>query len=179
MAPPTYHRQPRVTATPVSDDFPALLDESQWTQAATFAQDDKYAGPSDRIGRHYRQRLDELDDAGLEQKRAERTAPPSPLRPTIERKGWAAGLPCRPLLAPMAAVDVSGGSGSGSVELSSSALGILKRQREAREAAEGAAYSGTKRPAHITDPAALQQRMSAYVRDGINPSRSRSTTTRG
>jgi hypothetical protein len=163
---PTYHRQPKITATPVPTDFPQLLDDQQWTQAATFAQNDKYSGPSERIGRYYRQRLDELDRPGLEQKRAERTAPASPLRPAIERKGWAAGLPCRPLLAP---VDLSDGDGgSSSSNLGASALGILQRQREASEQAAAVPYVGTHRNAHITDPDALQQRVAAYVRDGID-----------
>jgi hypothetical protein len=52
---PTYHRQPKITATPVPTDFPQLLDDQQWTQAATFAQNDKYSGPSERIGRYYRE----------------------------------------------------------------------------------------------------------------------------
>ena len=162
---PTYHRQPKITATPVPDDFPQLLDNSQWTQAATFGSNDKYAGPSERIGRYYRQGLNELDRAGLEEKRAERTAPASPLRPTIERKGWAAGLPCRPLLAP---VDVSDGAGSS--DLSASALGILERQRAAAAASASVPYTGTHRNAHITDPSMLQERVAAYVRDGIDGS---------
>ena len=159
----TYHRAPRVTATPARDDFPALLDDSQWTQAATFSQDEKYAGPSDRIGRYYRQRLDELDDEALDRKGAERTAPASPLRPTIERKGWAAGLPCRPLLlAPME-------EAVGAVDMSTSALGILKRQRDAKSLAAAEPHAGTHRSAHITDPVAIEERMAAYVRDGIDP----------
>ena len=174
---PTFHRQPKVTATPVPSDFPKLLDDSQWTQAATFSQDDKYSGPSQRIGRYYRQRLDELDGDGLEAKRMERTAPPSPLRPTIERKGWAAGLPCRPLLAP---VDVSidgmgefggaAGTGGPPPPLDASALGILQRQREAAEMASRGPYEGTRRQAHITDPSELQERVAAYIRDGIDAS---------
>ena len=35
------------------------------------AQDDKYSGPSQRIGRYYRQRLDEMSQAQLEQRRAQ------------------------------------------------------------------------------------------------------------
>ena len=165
---PTYHRQPKITATPVPSDFPQLLDDSQWTQAATFSQDDKYAGPSERIGRYYRQRLEELDRSGLEQKRMERTAPPSPLRPTIERKGWAAGLPCRPLLAPVDVSDTGGASSSS--DLSSSALGILQRQRDAEEQLKATPYTGTRRNAHITDQDALQDRVAKYVRDGIDES---------
>ena len=172
IRPPVYARQPKITATAVPSDFPQLLDDQQWTQAATFAQDDKYAGPSQRIGRYYRQRIDELDAVGLEQKRAERTAPPSPLRPTIERKGWAAGLPCRPLLPP---VDLSDdGYDYGRQEpppaLPDTALGLLMRQREAAERATRGPYEGTGRMPHIVDPEALQDRVASYVHDGIDGS---------
>ena len=46
-----FRRQPRVTAEPDSELYPALLDDSQWTQAATFNNDDHFTGPSARIGR--------------------------------------------------------------------------------------------------------------------------------
>ena len=32
-----FHRQPRVTATPAEDQYPALLDGDQWTLGATLA----------------------------------------------------------------------------------------------------------------------------------------------
>lgn len=163
----TFHREPRVTATPAPDVFPELLDDAQWTQAATFAQGDKYTGPSERIGRYYRQRLDELDEEGLERKRAERTAPPSPLRPTIERKGWAAGLPCRPLM--LSPVDVSEDVAGSSTDLGGTALGLLKRQRDAKLQDEADPHAGTKRSAHITEPVAIEERMAAYVHAGIDP----------
>ena len=74
----TFYRQPKSTAQPEQNNFPELLDDSQWTLAATFSQDDTFSGPSDRIGKYYRQALNELDTEGLSRKRAERTAPASP-----------------------------------------------------------------------------------------------------
>lgn len=160
-----YRRQPRVTAQPDQNQFPALLDDSQWTQAATFNQDDRFTRPSERIGRYYRQRLDEMSSAQLEQRRIQRSAKPSPLRPVIDRRGWAAGLPCRPLLNPVP-LDEEGEAPS--EELGSSAFKILSRQREAKEEADRAMYAGTQRSAHITDPAELYERMSRYVHEGID-----------
>ena len=90
--PGDFWRPPRATATADAADYPALLDAQQWTQAATFSQDDIHRGPSARIGRYYRPRFDELSREELEVKAAERTKPVSPLRPTVERTGWAAGL---------------------------------------------------------------------------------------
>ena len=153
--PPPWQRAPRVTAQPDPSEFPDLLDQQQWTQSATFSQSDRFSGPSERIGRYYRQRLDELDAAGLEQKHLERTAPASPLRPTIERKGWAAGLPCRPLLDPMgpaatAAAEEAAQMSASAPDLSSSALGILGRQRAAADAQARRAFEGTRRHQHIT-----------------------------
>ena len=161
--PSPWRKQPAVIAQPEEDDFPELLDQSLWTQSATFAQGDKYTGPSARIGRYYRQGLNELDGKGLEKARAERTAPLSPLRPTIERKGWAAGLACRPLLDPLAVSASDSAS-----DLSSSGLGILQRQREAAMLAEQAPFAGTSRTQHITDPAALEERKAKYVREQID-----------
>ena len=157
-----FIRQPRATAVPEPEHFPELLDDSQWTQAATFSQDENYSGPSDRIGRYYRQSLSELDSEALERKRAERTTPSSPLRPTIEKKGWAAGLACRPLLLGGAPEPEDGSS------MANSALGILQRQRTEASRAASAPHEGTKRSAHITDPVAIEQRMATYVRDGID-----------
>ena len=97
----TFYRQPKSTAVPEQANFPELLDDSQWTLAATFSQDDAFSGPSDRIGRYYRQQLDELNEGELEAKRDQRMQPASPLRPTVERTGWAPGLTCRPLLNPL------------------------------------------------------------------------------
>ena len=161
-----FRRQPRVTAQPDPELFPSLLDDSQWTQAATFNQDDRFTGPSERIGRYYRQRLDEMTGPQLEQRRQQRTAPASPLRPTIDRRGWAAGLPCRPLLAPVAPeeelVPVPDAA------LGSTALQILTRQREAKEQSEREMYDGTARSVHITNREALHERMSRYVQEGID-----------
>lgn len=164
--PSPFRRQPRVTAQPDAAQYPALLDASQWTLAATFSHDDRFTGPSERIGRYYRQRLDEMTAEQLEQRRAQRTAGQSPLRPTIDRRGWATGLPCRSLLPPMAADEQS----PTSPDLGSSALQILTRQREAKEEAERAMYVGTQRSVHITDPANMHERMSRYVREGIDQS---------
>ena len=159
-----FARQPRSTATPDEDEFPELVDGSQWTLAANFTQGDKWIAPSERIAQHYHPRLDELDAAGLTDKRAERTAPASPLRPTVERKGWAAGLACRPLmLMPIDVSDTSDGA------MDASALGILRRQREAEVRAEGVLHAGTHRQTHITDADANAARMQKYVRDGIDP----------
>ena len=130
-----------------------------------FSQDDKYAGPSERIGRYYRQKLEELDGgAGAEAGRTHCTDLTAPSHHRAQGLGGWSPLP------PAAGADGGGGRVSGLV-LGAELVGArhTERQREAREAAEGVAYSGTKRPAHITDPVALQQRMSAYVRDGINP----------
>ena len=66
-----WQRQPRIIAQPEAQDFTQLLDDSQWTQAATFVPTDRYTGPSARIGRYYRQGLNELDVRGLEEKRQE------------------------------------------------------------------------------------------------------------
>ena len=105
--PSPFKKEPRVNAEP-NGSYPKLLDDEQWTQAATFAQTDRFTGPSHRIGRFYRQQLNELSVEGLQQKQQERTAPASPLRPTIERKGWAAGLPMRSLLDPLSATAAEG-----------------------------------------------------------------------
>ena len=96
-----FRRQPRINAAPEPSEYPALLDSSQWTRSATLPQNDHFTTPSQRIGRHYRQRLDEQNVEQLAQRRSERTAPISPLRPTIDRKGYAVGLACRPLLQPI------------------------------------------------------------------------------
>ena len=106
-----------MTATPQPEDFSELLDQSQWTKAATFAQDDAFAGPSDRIARYYRQSLNELDSEGLDRKEAERTAPASEKRaaaraPRRERGACAVDdplLPGSPRLAMVAALEVSQG----------------------------------------------------------------------
>ena len=158
-----FRRPPRVIAQPDVELYPALLDDSQWTQAATFNQDDQFTGPSERIGRYYRQRLDERSTNELEQVRERRTVPTSPLRPVVQRHGWAAGLPQRPLLEPVPQSDEV-------VEMGSTALGILSRQREAKEATERSMYEGTDRNVHITDPIALHERMSTYVKEGIDES---------
>lgn len=156
-----------MVAQPDLAQFPALLDDSQWTLAATFNQDDRLTGPSERIGRYYRQRLDEMSGAQLEERRLQRSAHQSPLRATIDRRGWAAGLPCRPLLQPVAGQQDESDPAQ---ELGSSALLILSRQREAREEAERAMHAGTQRNAHITDAASMYERMSRYVREGIDHS---------
>lgn len=158
-------KQPLVNATPDAADFEQLLDDNQWTQAATFAQDDRYAGPSERIGRYYRQRLDELDSAGLEQRHLERTTTTSPLRQSIPREGWAAGLPCRPLLGPIG--DIT--DPPSATPLASSALDILSQQQKELEAKRAVPYVGTERNLHITNPGTLQQRMAKFVSAGINP----------
>ena len=80
-----FRRQPRINAAPEPSEYPALLDSSQWTRSATLPQNDHFTTPSQRIGRHYRQRLDEQNVEQLAQRRSERTAPISPLRPTIVR----------------------------------------------------------------------------------------------
>ena len=77
-AKPTFARQPRATATPAPDDFAPLIDESQWTQAASLIPGNTNVTPSERIGRFYNQNLNELDPQGLSAKLAERTAPASP-----------------------------------------------------------------------------------------------------
>ena len=166
-----FAQQPRITAEPDQSDFPKLLDDEQWTQAATFAQTDRFTGPSQRIGRYYQQRLDELSIEGLQHKQAERTAPASPLRPTIERKGWAAGLPQRALLDPLSATASEGlPPMPPPADLSGSALGILRFQREQAVQKEALPHAGTFRHAHVNDKATLQQRMAAYVERGIDPS---------
>ena len=165
-----FRQQPRIIAQPELDDFPQLLDNEQWTQSATFSQSTRYSGPSDRIGRYYRQGLNELDREGLEQKRTERKAPASPLRPTIERKGWAAGLPCRPLLDPLGSSSYNEIMAATAPDMSTSALGILQRQREEREDRQREPYAGTRRTMHLTEPEALSERMAAYVQGGIDDS---------
>ena len=55
-----------------------------------------------------------------------------------------------------------------STSLDASALGILQRQREATAVAAATPFAGTHRVPHITDPAALQERVALYVRDGID-----------
>ena len=166
-----FRRPPRVTrdAQEGVHEFPSLLDDSQWTLAATFAQDDKFVGPSERIGRYYRQRLDELDAAGLEQVRAERAvaqaAAASPLRSGGERAGWAVGLPRNSLLSapsrpleleseigspprdPPSATAPTAGDGSGSAIESNSALGIMRAQLVASDRTEQRMYTRRTRSA--------------------------------
>mmetsp|Transcript_3023 Transcript_3023/g.9072 ORF Transcript_3023/g.9072 Transcript_3023/m.9072 type:complete len:4073 (+) Transcript_3023:47-12265(+) len=176
MDPPKspFRRPPRVTASPDHEAYPTLLDSAQWTQAATFNQDERFSGPSNRIGRYYRQKLDELDEAQLDAKRAQRLQPASPLRPVVERKGWAAGLVCKPLLTPLeASQGDSGGFGSSSSGQNGSdfsAFALLSRQRASAEAEERAIFDGTQRQAHITDPDALQARFDEYVKHGVDES---------
>ena len=62
-----FRRQPRINAAPEPSSYPALLDSSQWTRSATLPQSDLFTGPSQRIGRYYRQRLDEQSPAQLEE----------------------------------------------------------------------------------------------------------------
>ena len=167
-----FRRQPRVVAEPDAELYPALLDGSQWTQAATFDTTDRPVGPSARIGRYYRQQLDEMNQAQLAEQRVERTAPASPLKPVVERHGWAAGLPCRPLLAPLAAEEEVAPIAPLAER---DALAILARQREAAEQQEESMYHGTFRTrgvgqAHVTDPVELYSRMAHYVAEGIDVS---------
>ena len=161
--PGDFWRPPRATATADAADYPALLDAQQWTQAATFSQDDIHRGPSARIGRYYRPRFDELSREELEVKAAERTKPVSPLRPTVERTGWAAGLPFKGLLPAGAAPPASPPTG-----LPSPGVQILGRQIAADEAAAEAMTEGTHRQLHLTDPEVLQQRFDAYVEHGVD-----------
>jgi hypothetical protein len=166
-----YRRAPRVTATAEEGSFPTLLDGAQWTQAAAFNQDDRFSSPSQRIGRYYRQQLNELDEAQLEAKRAERLQPVSPLRPSVERKGWAAGLACKPLLTPLEASSQNGPTSFGhssDAAVDSSAFGLLSRQRAGAEAQDQAVFEGTHRQAHITDADALQARFDQYVHHGVD-----------
>ena len=165
-----WYKPPLVTAMPDVSDFPPLVDDTQFTLAATFPQNDRYTSASARIGRYYRQGLHELDDAGLEQRRTERTAPPSPLKPTVKREGWAAGLPCRPLLPPMlpAGSDGSAAPPPAADDFGASALGILRRQRGAARAAASVPFADTYRTKHITDAEKQQQRMAAYVEGGVD-----------
>eukprot|EP00965_Chrysotila_dentata_P254521 6211903-Pleurochrysis_carterae.AAC.3 len=128
MATSPFRRPPRVNAGAQVNDFPQLLDNNQWTQAATFSQDGRFSAPSDRIGRYYRQQLNEMSEAQLDQRKSERTQPASPLRPTVERSGWAAGLACKPLLSPLTAAEAPAAD-----PLNSSAFAILRRQRTAEE----------------------------------------------
>jgi len=169
-----FRRAPRATATPEEDSFPTVLDGSQWTQAATFNQDDRFSSPSQRIGRYYRQQLSEQDEPQLEATRAERLQPASPLRPSVERKGWAAGLACKPLLTPLEASqgDPSGFGGGRSSDApgETSAFALLGRQRATADAQDRAAFEGTHRQAHITDADALQARFDEYVRSGVDES---------
>ena len=125
-----FRRQPRINAAPEPSEYPALLDSSQWTRSATLPQNDHFTTPSQRIGRHYRQRLDEQNVEQLAQRRSERTAPISPLRPTIDRKGYAVGLACRPLLQPIGQEE--------EYPESTSMLGVIGRQCEADEEATAA-----------------------------------------
>lgn len=161
-----------MTAPAQEGNYPTLLDEAQWTQAATFNQDDRFSGPSQRIGRYYRQQLKELDEAQLEAKRAERLAPASPLRPPVERKGWAAGLNCKPLLTPLEAShgEPSSFGRSAAGLRDSSAFALLSRQHADAEAQERSIFEGTHRQAHITDADALQARFDEYVRTGVDES---------
>ena len=155
-----FRRQPRINAAPEVNAYPALLDSSQWTRSATLPQNDLFTGPSQRIGRYYRQRLDEQSPAQLEQRRTERTAPVSPLRPSIERKGYAVGLTCRPLLQPIEA-EAPASAGS-------SMLGTMGRQRDAEEQQRQAVFQGTRREAHISNAEVLQQRFDNYVMAGVD-----------
>ena len=158
--PGDFWRPPRATATADAADYPALLDAQQWTQAATFSQDDIHRGPSARIGRYYRPRFDELSREELEVKAAERTKPVSPLRPTVERTGWAAGLPFKGLQPAGAAPPVSPPTGCRARRADP------RRQIADEVAAE--AMTETYRQLHLTDPEVLQQRFDAYVEHGVD-----------
>ena len=163
-----FRRQPRATAAASVDDFPTLLDRHQWTQGATISQHTRWEGPSGRIGRYYRQGLNELNESELEAKHEQRMQPSSPLRPTVERTGWAPGLTCRTLLDPLQA---DAGPSSGPLAASSSSgLAILGRQRAAERAKAHEEFAGTHRQLHITDQAQLGERFAAYVNDGIDDS---------
>ena len=156
-----FRRQPRINAAPEPSDYPALLDSSQWTRSATLPQNDHFTTPSQRIGRHYRQRLDEQNVEQLARRRTERTAPISPLRPTIDRKGYAVGLACRPLLQPIEQEEYPE---------STSMLGVIGRQRQAEDQARQAVFQGTHREAHLSNADVLRQRLDNYVLAGVDES---------
>lgn len=157
-----FRRQPRINAAPEPSEYPALLDSSQWTRSATLPQNDHFTTPSQRIGRHYRQRLDEQNVEQLAHRRSERTAPISPLRPTIDRKGYAVGLACRPLLQPIGQEE--------EYPESTSMLGVIGRQCEADEEARQAVFQGTHREAHLSNADVLRQRLDNYVLAGVDES---------
>lgn len=154
MDPPSpFRRPPLVTLSAQEDAYATLLDDSQWTQAAAFGDDDRFSTPSQRIGRNYRQ-PSEQDAAQLDAARV--------LSPPRRRKGWAPGLSCRPLLSPLEAPSPPGGSPAGSPN--------ARQRADAEPEGDSSPFKGTLRREHITDTEVLQARFDEYVRSGVDES---------
>ncbi|KAG8459256.1 hypothetical protein KFE25_014101 [Diacronema lutheri] len=158
-----FRRQPRVTAAPEVTEYPVLLDNTQWTQATTFTASRRFMTPSDRIGAFNRASLSTMDESQLEAARAAALAGPSPLRPDVNRRGWATGLACKPLVAPRERASPRGA-------LDGSAFEVLERQRRAAAEAEEEVFKGTLRTANIVDPELLEHRFGGYVDGGVDVS---------
>ncbi|KAJ1636005.1 hypothetical protein T492DRAFT_862482 [Pavlovales sp. CCMP2436] len=153
-----FRRQPRLTAAPEENAYPALLDHTQWTQATTFTQSRRFRTPSDRIGAFNRSNLSTMDQAQLESAHAAALAGPSPLRPQIGKRGWATGLACKPLVAPKERQTRPGG-------LDGSAFEILERQRRKASEEEETIFKGTLRSANIQ---MLEHRFAGYIDGGVD-----------
>jgi nicotinic acid mononucleotide adenylyltransferase len=87
-----FRRHPRMTAAPEVGEYPALLDNTQWTQATTFNPSRKFTTPSDRIGSFNRAGLESMDGAQLEATRVATRGLPKEARSRAEEETVAAAL---------------------------------------------------------------------------------------